>query len=263
MAIGFLNLLLAIKNQLNKMNTNIQIFTSDIFGEIRTCQVNNQIMFVGKDVAQALGYSNTRDALSKHVDAEDKLESQIATSGQRRAIILINESGLYSLILSSQLPQAKAFKRWVTSEVLPQIRKTGGYIPTKDSEGRLLTEEQIVEQAMGILGRTLATANANNTHCFTATEVARSWGMDVRSFNKVLSRMGVQYRRGGRWLLADELKDRHLSEDRFYLGFSLKGSPKLSTYLTWTSEGVRYLNSRFLNSGNGQHAIQLNVFINN
>ena len=79
------------------MNTNIQIFTSDIFGEIRTCQVNNQIMFVGKDVAQALGYSNTRDALSKHVDAEDKLESQIATSGQRRAIILINESGLYSL----------------------------------------------------------------------------------------------------------------------------------------------------------------------
>jgi prophage antirepressor-like protein len=105
------------KIQLNKMNTNIQIFTSDIFGEIRTCQVNNQIMFVGKDVAQALGYSNTRDALSKHVDAEDKLESQIATSGQRRAIILINESGLYSLILSSQLPQAKAFKRWVTSEV--------------------------------------------------------------------------------------------------------------------------------------------------
>ena len=76
------------------METNIQIFTSDIFGEIRTCQVNNQIMFVGKDVATALGYSNTRDALSKHVDAEDKLESQIATSGQRRAIILINESGL-------------------------------------------------------------------------------------------------------------------------------------------------------------------------
>ena len=84
------------------METNIQIFTSDIFGEIRTCQVNNQIMFVGKDVAQALGYSNTRDALNKHVDAEDKLESQIATSGQRRTTIIINESGLYSLILSSR-----------------------------------------------------------------------------------------------------------------------------------------------------------------
>ena len=109
------------------METNIQIFTSDIFGEIRTCQVNNQIMFVGKDVAQALGYSNTRDALNKHVDAEDKLESQIATSGQRRTTIIINESGLYSLILSSRLPQARAFKRWVTSEVLPSIRKTGRY----------------------------------------------------------------------------------------------------------------------------------------
>ena len=85
------------------METTIQIFTSDIFGEIRTCQVNNQIMFVGKDVAQALGYSNTRDALNKHVDAEDRLESQIATSGQRRSFIIINESGLYSLILSSKL----------------------------------------------------------------------------------------------------------------------------------------------------------------
>ena len=102
------------------MHTAIQIFTSEVFGEIRTCQVNNQIMFVGKDVAIALGYSNTRDALSKHVDAEDKgtvairdhVDSEdkgvneMVTPGGNQKVIFINESGLYALILSSKLPQA-------------------------------------------------------------------------------------------------------------------------------------------------------------
>ena len=93
-------------------------------------------MFVGKDVAQALGYSNTRDALNKHVDSEDKGVANCDTLGGIQKLTVINESGLYALILASKLPQAKAFKRWVTSEVLPQIRQTGGYIPTRDAEGR-------------------------------------------------------------------------------------------------------------------------------
>ena len=109
-------------------------------------------MFVGKDVATALGYSNVRDALSKHVDSEDKGVAKCDTLGGAQKITLINESGLYSLILSSKLPQAKAFKRWVTSEVLPQIRMTGGYIPTKDAEGNMLSEEEIVERANDIVG---------------------------------------------------------------------------------------------------------------
>lgn len=92
---------------------------------VRTVTVNNETYFVGKDVADILGYSNSRDALSKHVDSDDKLTSQIATAGQNRNQTIINESGLYSLILSSKLPQAKEFKRWVTSEVLPTIRKNG------------------------------------------------------------------------------------------------------------------------------------------
>ena len=137
------------------MKTNIQIFTSDIFGEIRTCQVNNQIMFVGKDVATALGYSNTRDALRKHVDTEDKGTVAIRDTAYETRVTLINESGLYSLILSSKLPQAKAFKRWVTSEVLPQIRQTGGYIPTKDAQGRQLSNEEIINRADAIVCRTL------------------------------------------------------------------------------------------------------------
>ena len=124
-----------------KTKTNIQIFTSDIFGEIRTCQVNNQIMFVGKDVAQALGYAKPLNALSTHVDEDDSLKQGLIDSkGRYQTAIFINESGLYSLILSSKLPQAKAFKRWVTSEVLPQIRLTGGYIPTKDAQRPALSE---------------------------------------------------------------------------------------------------------------------------
>lgn len=96
--------------------------------EVRTVTIDNEPYFVGKDVADILGYSNSRDALSKHVDTEDKLTSQIATAGQMRNQTIINESGLYSLILSSKLPQAKEFKRWVTSEVLPAIRKQGAYV---------------------------------------------------------------------------------------------------------------------------------------
>lgn len=105
----------------------LQIFENKEFGKIRTVEINNEPYFVGKDVADILGYSNTRDALSKHIDDEDKLTSQITTAGQNRNVIVINESGLYSLILSSKLPTAKKFKRWVTSEVLPSIRKHGMY----------------------------------------------------------------------------------------------------------------------------------------
>ena len=207
------------------METNIQIFTSDIFGKIRTCQVNNQIMFVGKDVAQALGYSNTRDALNKHVDAEDKLESQIATSGQRRTTIIINESGLYSLILSSKLPQARAFKRWVTSEVLPSIRKTGRYeLP------------QLIPE--------LAMLNADAEDTLTATQVAKTFNMTVYDFNAVLRDMGIQYRKHSRWNLSDELEGRDLVRLRTHVSYSLKGEKKLRTYMTWTLSGLHYLNSK-------------------
>ena len=96
--------------------------------EVRTLKIDDEPYFVGKDVAKILGYKNTKDALAKHVDVEDKLGSQIATSGQRREMTVINESGLYSLILSSKMPNARKFKRWVTSEVLPAIREHGAYM---------------------------------------------------------------------------------------------------------------------------------------
>ena len=120
----------------------VQIFEHSQFGKIRVVVINGITYFVGKDVAVALGYKNTKDALIKHVDEEDKLGSQIATSGQRRKVTLINESGLYSLILSSKLPDAKKFKRWVTSEVLPAIIRTGEYVdPNRKSKHWLETRQ--------------------------------------------------------------------------------------------------------------------------
>ncbi len=225
------------------MKNQIQIFKNDVFGEIRTCLVNNQIMFVGKDVAQALGYSNPLKAIRDHVENEDKLGEQIVHSGQRRTAIVINESGLYSLILSSKLPQAKDFKRWVTSEVLPQIRMTGGYIPTKDAEGNQLTDEEIVERAHVILGRTLQMVNSQNEDCLTATQVAASWGMDVMSFNNLLAGMGIQYRKGRRWRLNEDLLGRGLVAERIFLCYSLKGKPRTTRYMVWTPEGVEFLNT--------------------
>ena len=226
------------------MKTKIQIFTNEKFGEIRTCQVNNQIMFVGKDVAMALGYRNAPDAISKHVDDEDKLESQIAISGQNRKIIIINESGLYSLILSSKLPQAKAFKRWVTSEVLPQIRQTGGYIPTKDAEGRQLSAKEILERADAIVGRSLQLLNESAEDTLTATQVAKTFNMSVFDFNAVLRDMGIQYRRGGKWNLSDDLQGRGYTAERTHVSYSLKGEKKIKTYMTWTIAGLHYLNSK-------------------
>lgn len=107
----------------------LMVFNSPEFGEIRSVEIDGEPWLVGKDVAAALGYSDTDKAVRSHVDEEDKLTRQFGGSGQNRSMTIINESGLYSLILSSKLPGAKKFKRWVTSEVLPSIRKTGGYLP--------------------------------------------------------------------------------------------------------------------------------------
>ena len=155
---------------------------------------------------------------------------------------IINESGLYSLVLSSKLPQAKAFKRWVTNEVLPQIRMTGGYIPTHDAYGRVLSEEEIVERAHEIVGRTLQLLNSKSEYCLTATQVAASWGMDVLSFNNLLAGMGIQQRKGGRWQLSDELQGRGLTETRSFFCYSLKGKARMKRYLVWTQEGIDFLN---------------------
>ena len=227
------------------MQTEIQIFTSEVFGEIRTCQVNNQIMFVGSDVAKALGYAKSRNALAVHVDDEDKKDALIqGPLGGTQKMIVINESGLYALILSSKLPQAKAFKRWVTAEVLPQIRQTGGYIPTHDADGRNLSGKEILERADAIVGRALQLLNEPAEDTLTATQVAKTFNMTTFDFNAILRDMGIQYRRDGHWNISDDLADRNLTRLRTHVSYSLKGQKKVKTYMTWTMDGVKYLNSK-------------------
>lgn len=132
--------------------TDLQIFNSPEFGAIRTIEKDGEPWFVGKDVATALGYSDSFGSLKKHVDEEDKLVCQIDSAGQKRDITIINESGLYSLVLSSKLPTAKKFKRWVTNEVIPSIRKHGAYMTPETLEKVLLSPDTLMQLAQNLKG---------------------------------------------------------------------------------------------------------------
>lgn len=129
----------------------LTIFNSEEFGQIRTVTINNEPYFVGKDVAEALGYVNSKNAVPKHVSDEDKLSTQIEYAGQRRTVTVINESGLYALIFGSKLESAKRFKHWVTSEILPSIRTNGGYILNQDK----LSDEELLSKALLVADRVI------------------------------------------------------------------------------------------------------------
>lgn len=130
----------------------LMIFENEEFGFVRTVVIDNEPWFVGRDIARALGYKDTADAIKTHVDTDDKLTRQFADSGQRREMIIISESGLYSLIFGSQLQSAKKFKRWVTSEVLPSIRKNGGYISGQET----MTDDELLEKALLVAQKKIA-----------------------------------------------------------------------------------------------------------
>ena len=228
------------KKEKNPMG--IQVFNHVAFGNLRMMtDEKGQPFFVGKDVAEALGYSNPRKAIMDHIDNEDKGVTKCDTLGGQQSFTVINESGVYSLVFASKLPQAKVFKRWVTADVLPQIRKTGGYIPTRDSEGRLLTAEEIIQRANAIVGKTLREANRCTEDCQSARQIADSYGMRVEDFNRLLCDMDIQYWANGRYHLKRNYQDIGLTEDRIFRSFSLKGKPKTKTYMVWTPKGVRYI----------------------
>lgn len=130
---------------------NIQIFKNEEFGQVRVITKDNEFWFIGADITEKLGYQNGSRDINRHTDEDDREEVIVFDGIQNRKMIAINESGLYSLILSSKLPGAKKFKRWVTSEVLPQIRKTGGYIPIDEEE----SEQDILAKALLIAQNTL------------------------------------------------------------------------------------------------------------
>lgn len=150
----------------------LMTFSNSEFGEIRTVEIDGDVWFVGKDVAQALGYGEGKslaNAVANHVDEEDKGVTELMTPGGKQKMVIINESGLYSLVLSSKLPNAKKFKRWVTFEVLPSIRKTGGYIQGQES----MTAEELMAKALLVAQKTLAEREARISALTVDLEIAK------------------------------------------------------------------------------------------
>nr|DAE51684.1 MAG TPA: repressor domain protein [Caudoviricetes sp.]DAZ68172.1 MAG TPA: repressor domain protein [Caudoviricetes sp.] len=139
-------------NEMNNLVQNLEVFENEEFGPVRATTINNEPWFVGKDIASILGYAKPQNAIANHVDEDDTLKQGIIDKlGRSQQTTLINESGLYSLILSSKLPNAKKFKRWVTSDVLPSIRKTGGYIPHDEN----MSDDEIMARALLVAQKTI------------------------------------------------------------------------------------------------------------
>ena len=184
----------------------IIVFENPEFGAIRTVELDGEPWLVGKDVAAALGYKNPQEAIRAHVDDEDKGVSEILTPGGKQSVPIINESGLYSLVLSSKLPGAKTFRRWVTSEVLPSIRKTGGYIEGQNemSEAELMAKALLVAHKQ-LKERDKALAEARPKvvyydklvsidHLTGIRDCAKEFGLGQKEFVELLFEHGFCYR---------------------------------------------------------------------
>ena len=227
-----------------------QIFKNAEFGPIRTCMVDGEIYFVGKDVALGLGYLNTRKAIRDHVDDEDKLEERIVTSGQNRDLIIINESGLYSLILSSKLDSAKRFKRWVTSEVLPQIRKNGRYELEQqnrvlESRNALLEEITVQQKPLTAYARIIL----SSPQTVTITQIAEDYGMSSVGMNQLLFKLHIQHKVGGQWILY--IPYLHKGYVQSFSSYFVKenGEVQVKLHTRWTQSGRLFLYEELKKAG--------------
>ena len=183
----------------------MKLFENPEFGAIRTVEVGGEPWLVGKDVAQALGYSNPRDALDRHVDDEDKAAVGIHDGSQSRNMTIINESGLYSLVLSSKLPTAKKFKRWVTSEVIPSVRKHGAYMTPETLEAAILNPDVMIQLCTALKGeqdkrKALEAELDRSREWYSIKRVAHMNGrshkdFDWRKLKNVSERMGYGVRK--------------------------------------------------------------------
>ena len=205
-----------------------------MFGEIRT-MINEKgdTFFVGKDVAEALGYSNPLKAIRDHVDADDKGMNDSFTPGGTQQVVVINESGLYSLILSSQLPQAKAFKHWVTAEVLPQIRQTGRYETTPRQLQELGEQAEYCQQVL------------QSIDCVTTTQVAKEMGMTAPELYRWLIAMQVIYWQSGEYMLYADYARMNLAKTRTHGRRNSMGIWHRERYLVWTEAGRKFLHDIF------------------
>jgi len=238
------------------MKNQLQVFESKEFGKIRVIEKDGQPWFIGKDVTDILGYENGSRDINRHVDCDDRQNYRNGTSEiNNRGVTIINESGLYSLILSSKLPEAKKFTRWVTSEILPSIRQHGAYI-TDDTLRKMREDDGFTDSLI----RRLSDEKAKNNvlldkleqfapkaryydiilQCENAVQtsiIARDYGMTCAAFNKLLHGLRVQFKIGDCWLLYRDYANKGYTITRtFYVSDKLS---KIHTY--WTQSGRRFL----------------------
>lgn len=219
-----------------------QIFKNEEFGQIRTCTMNGETYFVGKDVALALGYKNTMDALMRHVDEEDKQTSGFTMGSHRYSMTVVNESGLYSLILSSKLDSARRFKRWVTGEILPAIRKNGHYEleqRTRKLENRNTLLEEIIAQQKPLTD--YARHILSSTQTVTITQIAQDYGFTAVRFNELLKHLHIQHKVGGQWILyAPHIGKGYVQSFSSYF-VQPDGEVQVKLHTRWTQSGRLFL----------------------
>lgn len=240
----------------------LQVFNSTEFGSVRTATVNGEIMFFAKDIATILGYSNPRDAINKHVDDEDKGVAKCDTLGGIQDLTIINESGLYSLILSSKMPNAKKFKRWVTAEVLPAIRKHGVYavdevLQNPDVLIQALTELKKEREEKEKLKETVAVQNQQITemtpkagyydvvlNCkdvISTTEIAKDYGWSAKKMNAYLHEKKIQFKQGKIWLLYQKYSEQGLTSTKTSVYNGRDGLSHSSIHTYWTQKGRLFI----------------------
>ena len=224
-----------------KQNT-ITIFKSADFGMVRTMvSEQGEPLFCLKDVclALALDGKQVRRRLDDGVVSKHPIVDSL---GRTQLVSFVNEDGLYDVVLDSRKAEARKFRKWITSEVLPQIRQTGGYIPTRDAQGRQLSEQEVVRVANRIAQRTVKQKNLAADNCLSASEVAKRVGLgDAKLLNSMLVDRGVIKWTGGRYRLTPEYEGRGLAQDRFFLYRSLEGEQKERSYLVWTLTGADFI----------------------
>ena len=240
----------------------IQVFSNAELGEVRTTVIDGEVMFVGKDVAEILGYQNGSKALADHVDEEDKLNNDSLSSLGQRGGWLINESGLYSLILSSKMPNAKKFKRWVTAEVLPAIRKHGVYavdevLQKPDVLIQALTELKKEREEKEKLKETVAVQNQQITemtpkagyydvvlNCkdvISTTEIAKDYGWSAKKMNAYLHEKKIQFKQGKIWLLYQKYSEQGLTSTKTSVYNGSDGLSHSSIHTYWTQKGRLFI----------------------
>ena len=209
----------------------IQIFKSEVFGEIRTMtNEKGETFFVGKDVAEALGYGQPDKAVMRHTGEDDRMKCTVIDNlGRKQNMHVINESGLYSLILSSKLEQAKAFKRWVTSEVLPAIRKTGRYeLGPKELQVLAGKAEYCDEVLLSV-------------SCYTMTQVAKELDMTVWDLTRMLMRRQIVYWQSGQYMLYADYARLGYAKTRTDWRKCRDGKNRSTVRLVWTESGRQFL----------------------